>query len=44
VDVLTSSLTGVEGGKVEAFIQFIISEPAKELATVKSRKQDAVIP
>lgn len=44
VDVLTSSLTGVERGKVEALVQFISSEPAKELATVKSRKQDTVIP
>jgi len=44
VDVLTSSLTGVERGKVEALVQFITSEPAKELATVKSRKQDTVIP
>ena len=44
VDVLTSSLTGVERRKVEALVQFITSEPAKELATVKSRKQDIVIP
>ena len=44
VDMLTSSLTGVERGKVEALVQFISSEPAKELATVKSRKQDTVIP
>ena len=44
VDVLTSSLSGVERGKVEALVQFITSEPAKELATVKSRKQDSVIP
>ena len=44
VDVLTSSLSGVERGKVEALVQFITSEPAKELATVKSRKQDTVIP
>lgn len=44
MDVLTSSLTGVEQGKVEALVQFIPSEPAKELATVKSRKQDTVIP
>ena len=44
VDLLTSSVTGVERGKVEALVQFISSEPAKELATVKSRKQDTVIP
>ena len=29
---------------MEALVQFITSEPAKELATVKSRKQDTVIP
>jgi len=44
VDVLTSSLTGVKRGKVETLVQFITSEPAKGLATVKSRKQDTVIP
>ena len=44
LDVLTSSLTGVEQRKVEALVQLITSEPAKELATVKSRKQDIVIP
>ena len=44
VDVLTSSLTGVERGKVEALVQFITPEPAKQLATVKSSKQDTVIP
>ena len=44
VDVLTSSLTCVERRKVEALVQFITSEPAKQLATVKSRKQDIVIP
>ena len=44
MDVLTSSLTGVERRKVEALVQFITSEPAKQLATVKSRKQDIVIP
>ena len=43
-DVLTSSPTGVERRKVEALVQFITSEPAKELAIVKSRKQDIVIP
>ena len=42
--MLTSSLTGVEGGKVEALVELIISEPGKELVTVKSRKQDTVIP
>ncbi|KAL9964944.1 hypothetical protein ACROYT_G028661 [Oculina patagonica] len=44
VDVLSSSLTGVERDKVEALVQLIKSEPAKELSTVKSRKQDTVIP
>ena len=44
MDVLTLSLTGVERRKVEALVQFIPSEPAKELATVKSRKEDIVIP
>ena len=29
---------------MEALLQFITSEPAKELVTVKSRKQDTVIP
>ena len=42
LDVLTSSLTGFEQRKVEALVQFITSEPAKELAAVKSRKQDIV--
>ena len=31
VDVLTSSLTGVERGKVKAVVQFITFEPTKEL-------------
>ena len=44
VDVLTSSLTGADREKVEALVQLIKSEPVKELATVKSRKQDIVIP
>ena len=44
MDVLTSSLTGVGRGKVEVLFQFITSEPLKELATVKSRKKDIVIP
>ena len=44
VDVLTSSLTGVERGKVEAVVQFITSEPTKELASVKPRKQEIVNP
>ena len=29
---------------MEALVQFITSEPAKELGTVKSRRQDTVIP
>ena len=44
VNVLTSSLTGADQEKVEALVQLIKSEPVKELATVKSRKQDTVIP
>ena len=44
VDVLTSSLTGAERREVEALVQFITSELVKELATVKSRKQDILIP
>lgn len=44
VDVLTSSLTGVEQGKVAILVQFIKSEPAKELSVVKLRKQDTLIP
>ena len=44
LNVLTSCLTGVERRKVEALVQFITFVPAKELATVKSRKQDIVIP
>ncbi|KAL9967536.1 hypothetical protein ACROYT_G025783 [Oculina patagonica] len=44
VDVLSSSLTAVEQDKVETLVQLIKSEPAKELSTVKSRKQDTVIP
>ena len=44
VDVLSSSFNGVEREKVEALVQLIKSEPAKELSTVKTRKQDTVIP
>ena len=44
VDVLTSSLTGADRVNVEALVQLIKAEPVKELATVKSRKQDTVIP
>ena len=44
VDLPTSSLTCVERRNVEAFVQFITSEPGNELATVKSRKQHMVIP
>ncbi|KAL9967535.1 hypothetical protein ACROYT_G025782 [Oculina patagonica] len=44
VDVLSSSLTAVEQDKVETLVQLIKSEPAKELSTGKSRKQDTVIP
>ena len=42
MDVLT--LTGDGRGKVEVLVQFITSEPVNELATVKSRRQDIVIP
>ena len=42
VDVLTSSLAGADREKVEAPVQLIKSEPVKELATVKSRRQDTV--
>ena len=42
VDVLTSSLAGADREKVEALVQLIKSEPVKELASVKSRKQDTV--
>ena len=44
VDVLTAILTGVERGKVEALFNFIKTETTTELSTVKSRKQDTVIP
>ena len=42
MDVLT--LTGDGRGKVEVLVQFITSQPVNELATVKSRRQDIVIP
>lgn len=35
---------GADQEKVEALVQLIKSEPVRELATVKSRKQDTVIP
>ncbi|KAJ7370548.1 hypothetical protein OS493_031554 [Desmophyllum pertusum] len=44
VDVLASSMKGVERGKVEPLVQFIKTETTKELSTVKLRKQDTVIP
>ena len=44
VDVLTSRLTVADRKKVEARVQLIKSEPVTELAVVKSRKQDTVIP
>ena len=44
VDMLTSSLTGSERRKVEALVQFMTSEPATEVAPVKPREQDIVIP
>ena len=46
MDVLTSSLTGVNAkrGKVKVLVQFKPSEPVKELAPEKARKQDIVIP
>ena len=39
VELLTSSLTAAERGKMEALVQFIRIESAKELATTKSRKK-----
>ena len=42
MDVLT--LTGDGRGKVEVLVQCITSEPVNELATVKSTRQDIVIP
>ena len=44
VDVLTSSLTVADRKRVEAVVQLIKSEPVEELAAVKSKKQDTVIP
>ena len=44
VDLLKSSLADVERGKVEALVQLIKTENSTMLSTVKSRKQDTVIP
>ena len=44
VDALSSSLTGVEKEKVEALVNLIRTEFAQELCSIKSRKQDALIP
>ena len=44
VDALSSSLTGVEKEKVEALVNLIKTESAKELCSIKSRKQDTLIP
>ena len=44
VDLLNSSLPDVERGKVEALVQLIKTENSTMLSTVKSRKQDTVIP
>ena len=44
VDALSSSLTGVEKEKVEALVNVIRTEFAQELCSIKSRKQDALIP
>ena len=42
VDALSSSLTGVEKEKVEALVNLIKTESAKELCSIKSRKQDTI--
>ena len=44
VDALSSSLTGVEKEKVEALVNLIETESAQELCSIKSRKQDTLIP
>ena len=44
VDALSSSLTGVEREKVDALVDFIKTESAQELCSIKSRKQDTLIP
>ena len=44
VDALSSSLTGVEKEKVEALVNLIKTESAQELCSIKSRKQEKLIP
>ena len=44
VDALSSSLTGVEREKVDALVDLIETESAQELCSIKSRKQDTLIP
>ena len=44
VDALSSSLTGVKKEKVEALVNLIKTESAQELCSIKSRKQDTLIP
>ena len=44
VDALSSSLTGLEKEKVKALVNLIKTESAQELCSIKSRKQDSLIP
>ena len=44
VDALSSSLTCVENEKVEALVNLIKTESAQELCSIKSRKQEKLIP
>ena len=44
VNALSSSLTGVGKEKVEALVNLIKAESTEELCTIKSRKQDMLIP
>ena len=43
-DALSSSLTCVENEKVEALVNLIKTESAQELCSIKSRKQEKLIP
>ena len=44
MDALSSSLTRVENEKVEALVNLIKTESAQELCSIKSRKQEKLIP
>ena len=44
VDAQSSSVTGVEKEKVEALVNLIKTESAQELCSIKSRKQDTLLP